>query len=117
MGSSGQDQGAAIGIDEQTGERVILRDARFFPDEDADRGNGMYIIGKKGMGKSTLMLSLMLHDFAIGRGFALVDPHGDLINDFVARLPDSQLDDVIYWNVEEDGYSFGLNPYAYRAGE
>jgi len=38
----------------------------------------MYIIGKTGMGKSTLLENMIIDDMKKGRGLALVDPHGDL---------------------------------------
>ena len=46
-----------------------------------DRLRHLHIIGKTGVGKSTLMANLMLQDIAAGRGFALIDPHGDLAID------------------------------------
>ncbi|MGH8759918.1 MAG: hypothetical protein ACREVW_10465 [Burkholderiales bacterium] len=44
----------------------------------ADRRRHLYLIGKTGTGKSTLLFNLMMADLEIGRGFALLDPHGDL---------------------------------------
>ena len=43
-----------------------------------DRRQHLYLIGKSGTGKSTLLFNLMMADLAVGRGFALLDPHGDL---------------------------------------
>ncbi|HWT32007.1 MAG TPA: type IV secretory system conjugative DNA transfer family protein [Propylenella sp.] len=44
----------------------------------ADRLSHMYLVGATGVGKSTLLKSVAIGDFAAGRGFALLDPHGDL---------------------------------------
>ena len=44
----------------------------------ADRLSHMYVIGKTGVGKSTLLETLARQDLAARRGFALLDPHGDL---------------------------------------
>ena len=47
---------------------------------------GLYILGKNGMGKSTVLLRLILHDIASGVGVLLIDPHGDLSLDILKRL-------------------------------
>src|SRR5688500_13602720 len=52
----------------------------------ADRRAHLYILGKTGTGKSTLLESLMLDDMHKGFGFALLDPHGDLIKRVKARI-------------------------------
>ena len=44
----------------------------------ADRLSHVYILGKTGVGKSTVMEALARGDVESGRGFALIDPHGDL---------------------------------------
>ena len=55
----------------------------------------MHVIGGTGTGKSTFLFSLMLQDLESGQGFALVDPHGDLIDKVLASIPASRLDDVV----------------------
>ncbi|MFC7279609.1 type IV secretory system conjugative DNA transfer family protein [Paractinoplanes rhizophilus] len=47
----------------------------------------MHIVGKTGVGKSTLLLNLILGDIKAGRGTVVIDPRGDLINDILDRLP------------------------------
>src|SRR5262245_5957611 len=47
----------------------------------SDRRYHMAIIGRTGMGKSTLMRTVMLSDLKADEGFALIDPHGDLADD------------------------------------
>ena len=60
--------------------RVDFRDdQRIFGDKDEDRFSHVYVIGKTGTGKSTLMENMALQDLARGNGFALIDPHGDLL--------------------------------------
>lgn len=47
----------------------------------------VYAIGASGTGKSTLLLSMAAQDIAAGNGFAVLDPHGDLVEDILARIP------------------------------
>ena len=42
-----------------------------------DRRRHMYVIGKTGMGKTTLLENLILSDIYAGHGCCYVDPHGD----------------------------------------
>jgi len=62
----------------QFGETTFHRAYRRFGIRQADRLSHMYILGKTGVGKSTLMETLARGDLAAGRGFSLIDPHGDL---------------------------------------
>ena len=75
-----------------------------------DRLSHMYVIGKTGVGKSTLMETLALQDLAAGRGFALVDPHGDLVEDIAAAALRDQGDRVVYLNASDPAQPFGYNP-------
>jgi len=77
---------------------------------EADRLSHMYIIGKTGVGKSTLLETLALQDLASGRGFALVDPHGDLVERVVANVPDEQRSRVVYLDATDPQQPFGYNP-------
>ncbi|MFI1996795.1 type IV secretory system conjugative DNA transfer family protein [Actinoplanes sp. NPDC020271] len=54
-----------------------------------DSRQHMHIVGKTGVGKSTLLLNLILGDIKAGRGTVVIDPRGDLINDILDRLPAS----------------------------
>ena len=54
-----------------------------------------HLLGPTGVGKSTVLLSLALADAAEGRGLLLLDPKGDLATDFVARLPEERVGDVV----------------------
>jgi hypothetical protein len=55
----------------------------------------MHIVGASGTGKSTLMLDLILQDLAMGSGIAVLDPHGDLIDQVAGNVPESRVPDVI----------------------
>jgi hypothetical protein len=73
------------------------------------RQQGLYIIGSNGTGKSTLIANLILTDIKQGLGVCLIEPHGDLTNTVLAGIPDHRLKDVIYLEVEDFEYPFGLN--------
>src|ERR1700687_3173115 len=73
-------------------------DRRIFGIRQEDRFSHVYIIGKTGTGKSTLMEKMALQDLECGRGFALIDPHGDLVERVAERAVSSRGADVIYLN-------------------
>lgn len=78
----------------------------------ADRRAHLYILGKTGTGKSTLLETLMLDDLKNGRGFALLDPHGDLVKKIKPQIPWSRKDEVIDFDVPDSTQSYGFNPLA-----
>ena len=81
-----------------------------------DRRRHLYVIGKTGTGKSTLLLSLLLADLHRGRGLALLDPHGDLARSVVAAMPRQRIPDCIYLDPADlVGDAFGLSRDALRA--
>lgn len=60
-----------------------------------ERLKHMHVVGVSGVGKSTLLLAIALQDIEAGRGVAVIDPHGDLVDDLLGRIPASRMDDVI----------------------
>jgi hypothetical protein len=76
----------------------------------ADRLSHMYVIGKTGTGKSTLLETLVLQDVLQGRGMMLIDPHGDLAERVMQAVPAHRREDVIYFNVPDPTQPFGYNP-------
>ena len=74
----------------------------------ADRLQHMYIVGQTGTGKSTLLANLALQDARAGRGFCLIEPHGDLARELSGRL---RLDHI-YWDVADPSAPYGYNPLA-----
>lgn len=91
--------------------RVDFRnDNRLFGIKDEDRFSHIYIIGKTGTGKSTLMETMAHQDLERGNGFALIDPHGDLVERIAARIPKSRQSDVIYLNASDPSQPYGYNP-------
>jgi type IV secretory pathway VirB4 component len=76
----------------------------------ADRFSHMYVIGKTGTGKSTLLETLAVQDFLGGRGMMLIDPHGDLAERVAQAIPAHRRQDLIYFNVPDPTQPFGYNP-------
>lgn len=76
----------------------------------ADRRAHMYLIGKTGTGKSTLLETLIREDLDGGQGLALLDPHGDLVEKVLAGVPEHRKDNVIYFNVPDCVRPLGFNP-------
>ncbi len=74
-----------------------------------DRRRHLYVVGKTGMGKSTLLMTLILQDIEAGRGVFLLDPHGDLCEDVLMRIPDSRQSDVILLDPSDAERPVGLN--------
>jgi hypothetical protein len=61
----------------------------------ADRLQHVHLIGATGTGKSTLLHSLICQDIAQGRGVAVLDPHGDLIEQILPHIPEERIADVV----------------------
>lgn len=74
-----------------------------------DRRRHMYLIGKTGMGKSTLLENMIVEDIRAGKGVAVVDPHGDLAEKIIEYIPASRINDVIYFNPADIEYPIAFN--------
>lgn len=75
-----------------------------------NRRGHMYLIGKTGTGKSTLILTLATHDIEMGSGLALLDPHGDLAQALMESIPQRRIQDVIYFDPADLEYPVAFNP-------
>jgi hypothetical protein len=62
-----------------------------------DRNKHVYVIGKTGMGKSTLLENMAAQDIRNGNGFAFMDPHGSAIDTLIEYIPKERIKDVIYF--------------------
>jgi hypothetical protein len=76
----------------------------------ADRRAHVYMVGKTGTGKSTLLETLIRQDIQAGEGVALLDPHGDLVERVLAHVPERRQHDLIYFNVPDSSLPLGFNP-------
>lgn len=78
----------------------------------SDRRAHMYLLGKTGTGKSSLMESMMLDNMRSGLGFALLDPHGDLLKRVKAKIPEGRIPDLIDFDAADPAQPYGFNPIA-----
>jgi hypothetical protein len=75
-----------------------------------DRFSHLYVLGKTGTGKSTLLENMAIQDLEHGNGFALIDPHGELADRIAARIPKSRESDVVYLDASDPSQPYGYNP-------
>ena len=74
-----------------------------------DRRRHMYIIGKTGTGKSEFLKDMIMQDIRSGQGLAVIDPHGDLIDDILPMIPPKRAEDVILFDPADTSRPMGLN--------
>lgn len=74
-----------------------------------DRRRHIYVIGKTGMGKTTLLENMVFSDLVNGRGVAVVDPHGDFAEKILDYIPPKRINDVIYFNPADMEYPIAFN--------
>ena len=75
-----------------------------------DRSRHVYIIGQTGSGKSGLLTLFALSDIYHNQGYCIIDPHGDLAMDNLKFIPESRIDDVVYFNPADTQYPMAFNP-------
>ncbi|OGC70721.1 hypothetical protein A2415_03745 [candidate division WWE3 bacterium RIFOXYC1_FULL_39_7] len=78
-------------------------------DNGDDRLRHMYLIGKSGTGKSTLLETMISQDIANGAGVGVLDPHGETIDRVLDRIPEHRIKDVIYFDPSDTDRPLGLN--------
>ena len=74
-----------------------------------DRRRHVYIIGKTGMGKTTLLENMILSDIINGEGCCYVDPHGDTAEKILDFIPPHRINDVIYFNPADIDWPIAFN--------
>ncbi|MBI5004187.1 ATP-binding protein [Candidatus Kaiserbacteria bacterium] len=93
----------SIGINEFRGRRRLIEYA------EKDRLRHMYMVGKTGVGKSTIFQNMCLQDIQSGHGVCFIDPHGDSIDWLLEHIPQNRLQDVILFDPSDKDFPFGLN--------
>jgi len=78
--------------------------------KDKDRLQHIYVIGKSGTGKSTLLESMAISDIERGNGLCIIDPHGDIATDVIKYVPESRKKDLIYFNATDLAHPTAFNP-------
>ena len=97
--------GICLGVNTFGGRQTAVRML------DADRATHINVIGKTGVGKSTLMHTMIYQDIQNGNGVGVVDPHGKLIIDILRNsIPDRRIDDVVVLDIANLDYPPPMNP-------
>ncbi len=74
-----------------------------------DRRRHTYIIGKTGMGKSSLLENMAIQDIKNGEGVCVVDPHGEFAEKMVRAIPENRINDVVYFNPADLEFPIAFN--------
>jgi hypothetical protein len=74
-----------------------------------DRGKHVYVIGKTGMGKSTMLENLAIQDIQNGEGIAFIDPHGSTAEKLLDFIPEDRIKDVVYFAPFDTEFPMGFN--------
>lgn len=82
---------------------------RRFGIKNDDRRRHVYIVGKTGTGKTTLLENMAIQDIQNGKGVAVIDPHGDLAEKILHFIPSRRINDVVYFNPADQDYPIGFN--------
>lgn len=75
----------------------------------ADRRQHTYVIGKTGVGKTALLKNMALQDIENGRGVAIIDPHGEFVEEVLDQVPANRIKDVVYFNPADTEYPISFN--------
>ncbi|KKU15779.1 hypothetical protein A3I34_01455 [Candidatus Jorgensenbacteria bacterium RIFCSPLOWO2_02_FULL_45_12] len=82
---------------------------RLFGIKRTDRRQHMYVVGKTGTGKTTLLHNMMVQDILNGEGVCVIDPHGEYVESILEKIPEERMKDVIYFNPADTDYHIGFN--------
>ena len=104
-------EGLLLGVNEYRGVKKQIRLA------DDDRRRHIYVIGSTGMGKSVLLGNLAYQDMMDGKGFAFLDPHGDVVESLLSKVPPERVDDVIYFDPGNMEFPIGMNMFEYETSD
>ncbi|MCT4592352.1 MAG: type IV secretion system DNA-binding domain-containing protein [Candidatus Gracilibacteria bacterium] len=91
------------------GETNFRGQKREFGIREDDRRRHIYIVGKTGMGKSTLLENMIFSDIQAGKGVAVVDPHGDLADAILGFVPSNRTNDVVLFDPSDSDYPVSFN--------
>jgi hypothetical protein len=78
--------------------------------KDQDRFGHIYVVGKTGTGKSTLLENMAISDIRRGNGLCVIDPHGDIATNILNYIPADRVEDVIYFNPIDTEFPIAFNP-------
>jgi len=90
-------------------ETTFRNEKKKFGIKTDDRRRHVYIIGKTGMGKTAMMENMAIQDIQEGRGVGFVDPHGEAAEKLLDFVPQSRINDVVYFNPADLDYPIAFN--------
>ena len=102
-------EGLWLGVNEFRGQKKKIYLS------EKDRRRHTYVIGATGMGKSVLLKNLAYQDVMAGRGFAFIDPHGDVCEEIMSMIPPERIDDVIYFDPGDLEHPMGMNMFEFSS--
>ena len=95
------------------GESIFRGDIKQVRITPEDRLRHLYIIGQTGTGKSVTMVNMMIQDMELGNGLTAIDPHGELIEQVLERVPTHRAQDVVIFDPSDLSQPVGLNMLEY----
>ncbi len=95
------------------GESVFRGEAKPIYLTEEDRRRHVYVVGQTGTGKSTLLTNMAVDDIRKGKGVAVIDPHGDLIETILGLIPRERVEDLIVFDPGERDRPIGMNMLEY----
>ena len=100
-------EGLLLGFNDFRGQKTDVKIT------DDDRRRHLYVIGQTGTGKSAFLSNLIEQDVKNGNGIGVLDPHGDLIDEILGKIPKERVKDVVLFNPGNLERSVGLNMLEY----
>jgi len=91
------------------GKTTFRNVKKVFGIKKTDRRQHMYVIGKTGVGKTALLKNMALQDIEKGEGVAIVDPHGEFVEEVLDSIPSFRINDVVYFNPADIDYPIAFN--------
>lgn len=98
-----QGHGVLLGTNVHEGRTLEVRLPRDL------RMRHVHVVGASGSGKSTLLTQMILEDLESGEGVGVLDPHGDLVDEILARFPKEREDDLVLFDPADEGVALGWN--------
>lgn len=92
------------------GRTTFKNTSAIFGIKNQDRRRHVWVVGKTGTGKSTLIANMVIDDIKKGRGVAVIDPHGDLCETVLNYIPKNRINQTIYFNPADRDYPIVINP-------
>lgn len=91
------------------GETTFRNKRKKFGIKTDDRRRHVYIIGKTGVGKTSLMENKAVQDIRLGHGMGFIDPHGEAAEKILSFVPPERINDVVYFNPADLSYPIAFN--------